>query len=66
MAALPGGRLASGSFDGAIKLWDLATMARNSAPGLAERGGPDEAPRHLRCLAVLEGGRLASGGLCFF
>ena len=53
LAALEGGRLASGSTDGMIKIWDLATGAC-----VATLEGHEET---VCSLAVLAGGRLASG-----
>ena len=53
LAVLEDGRLASGSDDCTIKIWDLAIGAC-----VATLEGHDDA---VRSLAVLEGGRLASG-----
>ena len=53
LAALEGGRLASGSDDGMIKIWDLAT-----GECVATLEGHDDT---VISVAVLEGGRLASG-----
>lgn len=52
LAALPDGRLASGSEDGAIRIWDLNTAESQILTG---RSGP------VHNLVVLPGGRLASG-----
>ena len=53
LAVLEGGRLASGSGDHTIKIWDLATGA--CVATLEGHAG------WVMSLAVLEGGRLASG-----
>ena len=53
LSVLEGGRLASGSDDWRIKLWDLDTCAC-----VATFQGHRQP---VNCLAVLEGGRLASG-----
>ena len=53
LAVLEGGRLASGSADDTIKIWDLATGAC-----MATLEGHED---DVNSLAVLEGGRLASG-----
>ena len=53
LAVLEGGRLASGSDDGMIKIWNLATGTCVATL----RGHENE----VNSLAVLEGGRLASG-----
>ena len=53
MAVLEGGRLASGSYDDTVKIWEVAT-------GVCEatlEGHED----FVTCLAKLDGGRLASG-----
>ena len=70
LAALEGGRLASGSCDGTIKIWELDMCRRRRRQGRRRQGRRDG----WRCvatlrghensvlsLAVLEGGRLASG-----
>jgi len=53
LAVLPGGRLASGAFDGTIKLWDPASGQLQAT--LEGHSGS------VNALAVLPGGRLASG-----
>jgi len=53
LALLPGGRLASGAFNGTIKLWDPASGQLQAT--LAGHSG------WVYSLAVLPGGRLASG-----
>ena len=53
LAVLEGSRLASGSHDETIKIWELAFGACVATLGGHERG--------VNCLKVLEGGRLASG-----
>ena len=58
LVGLEGGRLASGAYDGTIKVWEVATGA--PAPELWTGEGRDESER-LRCLAVIDRRRLASG-----
>jgi WD40 repeat protein len=53
LAPLPGGRIASGSNDNTILIWDIATGTQTTQ--LAGRG------IFVRALAVLSDGRLASG-----
>ena len=53
LAALGGGRLAVGTWDGKIKLWEVA-----SGTCVATIYGHEDA---VKSLAVLGGGRLASG-----
>ena len=55
LAVLEGGRLASGSDDGTIKIWQLATSAC-----VAILDTPGNTPSTVNALAVLEDGRLAS------
>jgi WD40 repeat protein len=52
LAALPDGRLASGSSDNTIRLWNVATRACTQVM---------RHPNWMYALAVLDGGRLASG-----
>jgi WD40 repeat protein len=52
LAVLPDGRLASGSFDATIKLWDPAT---------GQLASTLEAHSEVKALAMLPDGRLASG-----
>ena len=58
LAVLEGGRLASGSADQMIKIWNLATGV--CVATLEGHGGT------VYSLAVLEGGRLASGSVDIF
>ena len=53
LAVLEGGRLASGSFDQTIKIWEVATSSC-----LATLEGHKEG---ISSLAALEGGKLVSG-----
>jgi WD40 repeat protein len=52
LAVLPEGRLASGSLDGAVRVWDLAAGTAHVLKGHTDR---------VNALAVLPDGSLASG-----